>query len=68
MVHLLPEDQAREHQRSMLAAAEAERAGVRARRHRRAVRRAERAERRLVTQWDHAVRLQAQVRELELTH
>jgi len=65
MVHILPEDLAREHQRWMLAAAEAERAGARARRHRRTVRRAERAERRLLSQWNRAVQLQAQVKELE---
>ena len=68
MVHILPDDLAREHQRSMLAAAEAERAGARARQHRRTVRRAERAERRLVSQWDQAVKLQARVRELGLAH
>jgi hypothetical protein len=66
MVYILPEDLAREHQRSLLAAAEAQRAGARVRKHRRTVRRAERAERRLISQWDQAVKLQAQVRELEL--
>lgn len=66
MVHILPGDVAREQQRSMLAVAEAQRAGARARQHHRSVRRAERAERRLVTQWDLAVRLKARVRELEL--
>ena len=66
MVHLLPEDQAREHQRTMLAAAEAGRAGARVRRHRRAVRRVKRAERRLATQRDRAVRLHAELKELEL--
>jgi hypothetical protein len=65
-VHILPEELAREHQRSMLAEAEADRAVARARRHRRAVRRAQRAERRLVSQWDRAVRLQAEAKELEL--
>ncbi len=68
MVHLLPGDLAREHQRSMLAAADAQRAHARARQHRRTVRRAERAERRMVTQWDQAVKLQARLRELELAH
>jgi hypothetical protein len=66
MMHALPEQLAREHQRTMLAAAEAQRAGARARRHRRTVRRAARAERRLIMQWDQAVQLQAEVRELEL--
>jgi hypothetical protein len=66
MVHILPGDAAREQQRSMLAAAGAQRSGARARQHRRTLRRAERAERRLVTQWDHALKLQARVRELEL--
>lgn len=65
-MHILPEDLAREHQRSMLAAAEAQRNGARARKHRRTLRRAERAERRLLSQWDHALKLQARVRELEL--
>jgi hypothetical protein len=65
-MHILPEDLAREHQHSMVAAAEAQRAGARARQHRRTVRRAERAERRLLSQWDQAVKLQARVRELEL--
>jgi hypothetical protein len=50
----------------MLAVAEAERPGARARQLRRTVRRSERAERRLLSQWDQAVKLQAQVRELEL--
>jgi hypothetical protein len=59
---------AREHQRTMLAAAEAERPGARSRQLRRTMRRAERAERRLVTQWDQAVQLQAKVKELELAH
>lgn len=68
MMHILPGDVAREQQRSMLAAAEADGAGARARRHRRMVRRAERAERRLVCQWDQAVKLQARVREFELAH
>lgn len=68
MVHVLPGELAREHQRSMLAAAEAQRAGARARRYGRTVRRAQRAERRLVSQWDLAVQLQARVRELELAH
>jgi hypothetical protein len=66
MMHVLPGDAAREQQRSMLAVAGAQRAGARARQHRRTVRRAERAERRLVTQWDQALKLQARVRELEL--
>lgn len=68
MVHILPGDVAREQQRSMLAVAGAQRAGARARQHRRTVRRAERAERRLVTQWDQALKLQARVRELESAH
>jgi hypothetical protein len=68
MVHILPGEVARERQRSMIAAAEAHRAGARARQHRRTVRRAERAERRLVTQWNQAVKLQAEVKELELVH
>jgi hypothetical protein len=50
----------------MLAVAAAQHANARARQHRRTVRRAERAEQRLVNQWDHAVTLQARVRELEL--
>jgi hypothetical protein len=66
MVHILPGDVAREQQRSMLAVAGAQRAGARARQHRRTVRRAKRAERRLITQWDQALKLQARVRELEL--
>ncbi|HYK66338.1 MAG TPA: hypothetical protein VEV45_00235 [Streptosporangiaceae bacterium] len=66
MVHILPEQQARERQRDMLATAEAQRAGARARQHRRTVRRAERAEQRLINQWDQAIRLKARVRELEL--
>jgi len=68
MVHILPGEVAREHQRSLLAVAEAQRAGARAHQHRRIVRRAERAERRLVNQWNQAVKLQARVRELELAH
>jgi hypothetical protein len=64
-MHILPEDLAREHQQSMVAAAEAQRAGARARQHRRTVRRAKRAERRLLSQWDQTVELQARVRELE---
>jgi hypothetical protein len=66
MMSILPGDLAREQQRSMLAAAEAQHLGARAREHRRTVRRAERAERRLLTQWDQAVRLQGRIRELEL--
>jgi len=66
MVHILPLELAREHQRGMLAAAEAERPGARARQLRRTVRRSQRAERRLLSQWDQAVKLQARVRELEL--
>jgi hypothetical protein len=66
MMHVLPGDVAREQQRSMLAVAGAQRAGARARQHRRTVRRAERAERRLVSQWDQVLKLQARVRELEL--
>ena len=68
MVHILPGDVAREYQRSMLAAADAQRDPARARQHRRTARRAERAERRLVTQWNQAVKLQARLRELELVH
>jgi hypothetical protein len=66
MVHILPGEVAREHQRSMLAVAAAQHAGARARQHRRTVRRAERAERRLVTRWNQAVKLQTRVREFEL--
>jgi len=68
MMQILPGDLAREHQRGMLATAEAERAGARARLHRRTVRRAERAERRLISQWDQAMQLKAEVRELELVN
>ena len=67
MVHMLPEESAREHQRSMLAVAEAHRVRARARRYRRTVRRAKRAERRLVAQWDEALQLLAELREFELT-
>jgi hypothetical protein len=67
MVHMLPRELAREHQRGMLAAAEAERPGARARQLRRTMRRSKRAERRLLSQWDKAVKLQAEVKELELT-
>jgi hypothetical protein len=67
MVHILPGELAREHQRGMLAAAEADRPVARARQLRRTVRRSQRAERRLLSQWDQAVKLQAQVRELELS-
>ena len=66
-VHMLSQDLAREYQRSMIAAAEGRRAGARARQRRRAMRRAARAERRLVNQWDQALKLQARVKELELT-
>jgi hypothetical protein len=66
MVHILPGETAREQQRSMLTVAATQHACARARQHRRTVRRAERAERRLVSQWDQAVKLQARVRELEL--
>lgn len=66
MMQLLPGDLARENQRSMLAAAEARHAAARAREHRRTVRRAERAERRLISQWNQALKLKARVRELEL--
>jgi hypothetical protein len=59
---------AREQQRSMLAAAGSRSAGARARQHRRTLRRAARAERRLVNQWDQALKLQARVRELEQAH
>jgi len=68
MMQSMPGELAREHQQSILAEVEANRVGARARLHRRAVRRAERAERRLMTQWDQAMELQAEVRELELTH
>jgi hypothetical protein len=56
---------AREHQRSLLANADADREANRARLHRRITRRAERAERRQLSHRDQAIRLRAQLTELQ---
>lgn len=56
---------AREHQRSLLATAAAEREANRARLHRRITRRAERAERRQLSHRDQVIRLRALLEELE---
>jgi hypothetical protein len=66
MEHVLS-DLARDRQRGILAAAEAERDGRRASQHSRVSRLAERAERRLASHWDHAARLRAHLTELEST-
>jgi hypothetical protein len=66
MEHVLGE-LARDRQRSMLAAAEAERDSRRARQHYRVSRLAERADRQLASYWDQAARLRAHLRELEST-
>jgi hypothetical protein len=64
MQHLLPEA-ARERQRNMLAAAEAEREGYRALRRRRIERLAARAERRALSHTEKAAALRADMRQLE---
>ncbi len=60
-------DLARDRQRGMLARAEAEREGRRAREHSRISRLAERADRQLASQWVQAARLRAHLTELEST-
>ncbi len=67
MEHGLLGNLARDRQAHLLALAEAERDGYRARRHSRIARRAERADRRLASHWDQAARLQAHLRDLEST-
>lgn len=64
MAPLQPE-LAREHQRSLLAIAAAERDANRARLRRRIAKRAERAERRQLSHQDQAIRLSARLKELE---
>ncbi len=66
MEHVLA-NLAADRQRQLLAVAEAERDGHRARRHSRVTRQAERADRRLASHWDQAARLRAHLRELEST-
>ncbi len=56
---------AREHQRNLLATADAEREANRARLHRRITRRAERAERRQLSHRDEAIRLRARLADLQ---
>jgi hypothetical protein len=64
MEHVLVE-LARDRQRGILARAEAERDGRRARQYSRVCRLAERADRRLANHWNQAARLRAHLRELE---
>jgi hypothetical protein len=66
MEHALGE-LAKDRQRHLLAVAEAEREGHRARQHSRISRQADRADRRLASHWDQAVRLRAHLTELEST-
>jgi hypothetical protein len=66
MEHVLVE-LARDRQRGILARAEAERDGRRARQYSRVSRLAERADRQLASRWAHAARLRADLRELEST-
>ena len=66
MEHVLVE-LAKDRQRGILACAEAERDGRRARQYNRVSRQAERADRQLARHWAQAARLRADLRELEST-